>query len=329
MSDLHYFPRYSSKENTVTNNTLQLISRIYEHSVDRASEFLGNLVDTDIPLGCEFQQQTRTSESVPDGSIIQRSFKILIESKLGSGVSTEQLMGHAEAFDDEEVKVLLFLSKEKPNEKRIESIKEDLKKTSPDILFSCNTYDEICDILEDFFSPHETTMRRIADDYISYCSDIDLTNESKYLMRVVPCSVSYDLNGKYGIYYHPSDRGYRKHSYIGIYTQKCIHYIWEIDSVFDVTYDGNELKKVFIDGRDTDDYDQKLIGIIEQAEEDLGHDLYRSHRFFCGKKVHNTNFRKVSKYGIQGARYMNLNDVLDEYGDTSQIAEKLKSETWE
>ena len=57
MSKIHYFQRYSSVENTVTNNTLQLLARIYDYSVSRASQLLTNITDEAIEIGIEINQQ--------------------------------------------------------------------------------------------------------------------------------------------------------------------------------------------------------------------------------------------------------------------------------
>ena len=84
MPKIHYFQRYSSFENTVTNNTLQLLARIYNYSALKASQLLSELTCESIEIGIGINQQERGKESVPDGSIIQKSFKILIESKVYS-----------------------------------------------------------------------------------------------------------------------------------------------------------------------------------------------------------------------------------------------------
>ncbi len=40
MSEIHYFQRYSQKENVITNNTLLLFSRLYNHSPQKFNLFL-------------------------------------------------------------------------------------------------------------------------------------------------------------------------------------------------------------------------------------------------------------------------------------------------
>jgi hypothetical protein len=72
MPKIHHFQRYSSVENTVTNNTLQLLARIYANSTTQASQLLTELTGELIEIGIEINQQERAESSVPDGAIIQR-----------------------------------------------------------------------------------------------------------------------------------------------------------------------------------------------------------------------------------------------------------------
>ena len=59
MAKIHYFQRYSSVENTVTNNTLLLFARIYNYSPVQASKLLTDLADEPIEIGMEIRQQVR------------------------------------------------------------------------------------------------------------------------------------------------------------------------------------------------------------------------------------------------------------------------------
>ena len=112
MSKIHYFQRYSSVENTVTNNTLQLLARIYDYSAAAASSLLTDITGEPVDIGIEIAQQERVGNAVPDGAIIQRSFKILIEAKVDSPPDFDQLVRHAGAFGGEAQKVLLLLTKQ-------------------------------------------------------------------------------------------------------------------------------------------------------------------------------------------------------------------------
>ena len=266
MSKIHYFQRYSSVENTVTNNTLQLLARIYNYSTIQASKILSEITGEPIDIGIEINQQTRGQGAVPDGAIIQRSFKVLIESKVDAGVDINQLIRHAQNFSDESQKVLLLMTKQPIGQADEDKISRQISAVCSGLIFKNTTYEGVCKAIKGQFKEYEYEMNSLVDDYVEYCNDTGLFDQSKFLMRIVPCGESVEINKKYGIYFHPSDRGYTKHSFVGIYANKTVQSVWAIDSVFDIQFDGTTLNKNFIEGRDTNDYDQKINDIIKDAK---------------------------------------------------------------
>ena len=332
MSKIHYFQRYSSVENTVTNNTLQLFARIYNYSTSRASLLLNELIGEPIEIGIEIEQQRRGKESVPDGKIIQRSFKIVIESKVDASPDVGQLQEHLNDFSSEDQKVLLLLTK-KPIEKPIEDedrVSTQLRKKCPDVIFRNVTYENICKAIKPLFKEYEYEMRDLVEDYVEYCNDMNLFDHSQYLMRIVPCGESFEINKRHGIYFHPSDRGYTRHQFVGLYTKKIVRIIWKIDSVFDVAYDENKnkMEKTLIEGRKTDEYDERLVSIIRDAQKECGWDVSSNHRFFCGKPME-TYYEKSTPYGIFGPRLVNIQEVIGDFQGASDVAQKLKNKQWE
>lgn len=327
MSKIHYFQRYSSIENTVTNNTLQLFARIYNYSTSQASLLLEALIEKPIEIGIEIEQQVRGEESVPDGKIIQRSFKIVIESKVDAPHDDGQLLKHLNDFSGEDQKVLLLLTK-KPIEDA-DRISNQLREQCPDVIFRNVTYEKICEAIKPLFKEYEYEMRDLVEDYVEYCNDMNLFDQSRYLMRIVPCGESFEINKRHGIYFHPSDRGYTRHRFVGLYTKKIVQIIWKIDSVFDVAYDENKNKteKTLIEGRETDEYDDRLVAIIRDAQKECGWDVSSNHRFFCGKPME-TNYIKSTPYGIFGPRLVNLQEVIGDFQGASDVAQKLKDKEW-
>ncbi len=327
MSKIHYFQRYSSVENTVTNNTLQLLARIYNYSNSQASKLLSEITGESIEIGIEINQQERAKESVPDGAIIQRSFKVLIESKVDAGVNVDQLLKHAEHFTNESQKILLLLTKQ-PIGQEEENISRAITNKCPGVIFKNITYEAICEAIKGLFRDYEFEMSSLVGDYIEYCNDANLFDQSKFLMRILPCGKSVEINRKYGVYFHPSDRGYTKHSFVGIYANKKVQFIWKIDSVFDVELDDKGLRKTLVQGRNTNEYDEKIINIIKDANTFCEYDIESGHRFFCGLPVE-TDYQKTSSGGIQGARLTNLRDVIGTFTDTADVANKLRGKQWE
>jgi hypothetical protein len=326
--NIHYFQRYSTFENTVTNNTLQLLARIYAYSPHQASRFLSELMDGEpIDIGIEINQQERGSNSVPDGVVLQRSFKVLIESKVDAGIDVDQLIRHSESFSGEDKKYLLLLSRE-PIGHTEDEIKKCLVSIRPDVVFKNVTYETVCKVAASLFRDYEFEMKELTSDYIAYCNELGLFDQSKYLLRIVPCGQSFDINLKHGIYFHPSDRGYTNHQYVGIYKDKAVRALWKLDSVFDVSVRNGQLAKTLIQGRDTDEYDERLKSIIADALTHCGYEIETGHRFFCGEPIE-TYYEKRSTGGIQGARFVNLHEVIGEFADPADVALKLEGMTWE
>ncbi len=329
MSKIHYFQRYSSLENTVTNNTLQLFARIYDYSPARASMFLNRLLGDDeaVGIGLEVHQQTKAKSSIPDGEIRQRSFRVLIESKVDSQTDPKQLLEHARAFKEEDGQRFLLLLTRAPIGAEAHKVQEALARECPGVIFRNATYEQVVDALDDLFQDFERSMRDLAEDYADYCRETGLVDLSRFRLRIVPCGQSFDVNLRHGIYFHPKDWGYSSHRYLGIYKNKAVHAIWEIDSVFDVELDEDGLRKEWVFGRETNDYDGRLVAIIEDAQRECGYEVASGHRFFCGEP-HLTNFVKSSSGGLMGKKLLDLRDFVGEIEGVGAIAAALAGRQW-
>lgn len=311
------------------------MARIYQNSASRASKFLTDITGvTDVTgepveIGIEISQQEKAKKSVPDGTIIQRSFRILIESKIDSEFDEKQLLRHAEGFEGESQQILLLLTKQHIDAKDKHRISKTIGNKYPNVVFCNSTFETICTALRGLFAIHESDMQALSDDYIDYCSDAGMVDQSRFLMRIVPCGKSFDINREYGVYFDPSDRGYRRHDYVGIYKDKAVRVLWKIESVFDVDYEGGRLDKTLIQGCDTDKYDDKLVTVIGDAEVQCGYKIAKGHRFFCGIPIE-TNYIKTSFGGLYGRRFVNLKEKIGDFSDdASEVAEKLKGKHWQ
>src|SRR5665213_62924 len=105
MTEIHYFPRYTQKENFATNNTLLLFYRLYDWSRFRFEKFLSDLLGArdDSPLaslGLQISQQVGTQSSVLDGYLDQAPLRIAIEAKRSASLfDVGQLLKHLTKFD--------------------------------------------------------------------------------------------------------------------------------------------------------------------------------------------------------------------------------------
>ncbi len=329
MSRIHHFQRYSSPENVVTNNTLQLISQIYAYSPMKAKLLLDDLLEEDLEIGLGIYQQLRGKVSVPDGIINQTSFKILIEAKTGTSIGLDQLLRHLESFGKEEKKILVALTIGQIQEKEFLEFSKAINEKCPGVVFKSITFEDICTSVSQIFEKHEHEIFEVIEDYKAYCHENALISQDQHLLRVVPTGASFELNRKYSVYYHPSYRGYTNHAYLGFYKWKEVRSIMKIEAIYDVTLNGNDLAKKVVSGNSSDIFDSQISGIIRETRQELGWDITEDHRFFCASSCCDTSFVKASPGGIQGARYFNLKElgILDR--QTEKIAEQLKNIKWQ
>lgn len=113
---IHYFQRNHEKENVATANTMLLLSRLYQYSSDKffrflKSEFFSDAFEPEIV----FNLQEKSVESIPDATITQESFKIVVETKMSDWFYTDQLLRHLKSFGDEKYKVMITLAPELMN----------------------------------------------------------------------------------------------------------------------------------------------------------------------------------------------------------------------
>lgn len=124
---IHYFQRYHQKENVATANTLLLLSRIYTYSADKffrflKSEYFMDSFDPEIV----FTLQEKSVESIPDATITQEGFKIVVETKMYDWFYSNQLTKHLKSFGDEKNKVLITLSSEPMDKKKLDDFNKKL-----------------------------------------------------------------------------------------------------------------------------------------------------------------------------------------------------------
>lgn len=326
MSKIHYFQRYSQPENAATNNTLQLISKICEYSSYKASELFSDIFSEALYVGLQIEQQKKFSDSIPDAYIMQQGFKIVVEAKIDTAVSDSQIYNHAKCLSGDAGKFILLITKIKTSREQEQRIRDKL--ASNNISFASITYKDLCEKVKKLFNDYEEEILHIVEDYELYCSEVNLIDQSEHMMRIVPCGDSYILNQKYAIYYTPKDRGYSKHTYLGIYKEKSVNTFFKIDSIIQMNFEDEAFTKVTLEGRDTDDYNSRIKDIIVEAKKVCGHNIGNGHIFFCGIQTHATNYRKISPGGIMGARMHNMKERIGEFTTCEDLAEKMKNVTW-
>ena len=336
MSSIHYFQRYSHPENVATNNTMLLLSRLYQDAPNKFNGFLNELLDdNDLAAGVIFKQQQKGKGSIPDGSLSQVSFKVLVETKLHKNFSLHQLTEHLNGFGTEQYQVLLSLSPTQPDKSlksQIEtavSIYNDQHKTS--VKYLPTTFQEIVTKFNNSLEDHDYELIEIINDFEAYCIQDKLITNIEEKMRVVPCGWTLQENFKFNIYYDPADRGYSDHNFLGIYADKAIRGIGKVENIITANLlpSGN-LQIIESNSAVTPQQEQNIIGVIAAAKAINNWDIATGHKFFSVEQFYPTNYRKTSKYPLQGSKFFNLKELLQltNLPSTQEIARILNHLEW-
>lgn len=340
MSGIHYFPRYSQKENMVTNNTLLLFNQLYNNSTDKFKRLINLILEEsgiEIDTTVTFKQQEKGKGSIPDAIIEQESFKVVIETKLYGQQNIEQLANHFNYFSHEDKQVFLWVNKEPITAEYRQEIIDRLNSFNTvndnKICFASTTFRSICRCFKDILNDYDIELKELVDDFESFCSDSALIDNTATKMRVILASATFQQNLEYSIYYAPKERGFQQHKYLGLYKDKAVRAIGEVIGFADYNYDfGSDTIKTVETHLISSTEEQELIikKVIVEAKDKFGFDIAKGHRFFFVKKYYKTDFIKPTKGGLMGQKYFDLAEIkgFDENMSTLQIAEFLKGKEW-
>lgn len=337
---LHYFQRYHGKENVVTSNVMLMLSRLYDYSPSRFFEMLNdNFLDSNESPEVSFMLQPANSNTIPDAAICQKSFKIVIETKLHNQFSKAQLMGHLHSFENEELKVLMTIDARPmdPDLKReLDKEIEDYNKENDTCIFHRNiTFKDLLDMIVASVDERDIDMQRVVQDFSNYCHDEQLIPDSENYMRVIAAGTTLKDNIDLGLYYDQASRGYSNHGYIGLYNKKTVKAIGKLIKVVTATPDGNgDFLFATNDGAEvTQDEKDAYREAVRRGEKYNYTESLNTypHNVFYVDKFYLTDFKKTTPYGIMKSKFFNLKSILNvqQLPSTEEIAEALRGRTWE
>lgn len=177
---IHYFQRYHSKENVDTSNTMLMLSRLYNYNADKFFSMLNTLIlGEDESPEITFDMQVSGDDSVPDAVISQKSFKIVVETKLYNQFGMQQLLNHLQQFGAEEMKVLLTLDPKPMKKTLYDEFAVELKKynaanmgrLSRPIKHVNLTFERLVEAMEDIVDERDTEIAAVLEDFKKYCFD--------------------------------------------------------------------------------------------------------------------------------------------------------------
>ncbi|BEV13717.1 hypothetical protein HBDW_05050 [Herbaspirillum sp. DW155] len=342
MSSIHFFQRYSQKENLVTNNSLLFLSKLHSYNRLKFEKFFSLLCaeeDAAVPdISLHFKQQIGTERSILDGYIYQEGFKIAIETKLGPNFRIEQLRNHLSHFKQgQPQQYLLLLSTNGPalSQEEIRSLQRD-ESGGPQILQT--SFEKVISHFRRCLSEHDEEMLALAADFEAFCSEEKLLDTDSHTIFAPPCGRSFRENIRYKLYYCPSTWSRRHSAYLGIYHQKGIRALGKISKVVicDINLEKNTVEAVDAKRKRpssailTSEEIARIIAVAREAKENNGWDLTTETQFFLCDEMVACDFRKESDGGIMGHRYLDLKNYLASIPDNlEEIARGLSERKWQ
>lgn len=96
-----------------TANTMLLLSRLYSYSSDKFFRFLKTEYFSDsFNPEITFRLQEKSVDSIPDETITQESFKVVVETKMFDWFHDDQLLHHLNSFGDKKYNLMITLAPE-------------------------------------------------------------------------------------------------------------------------------------------------------------------------------------------------------------------------
>lgn len=333
---IHYFQRYHSKENVATANTMLLLSRLYSYSSDKFFRFLKSEYFSDaFEPELVFNLQEKSEESIPDATITQEGFKLVVETKMSDWFYTDQLMRHLKSFKDEKNKVLITIAPELMAEEKKATFEKELKKYNADqkipVMHVNTTFEIVAEAIRGVLDDRDYEMQDMLYDYLNYCyyDGLIVVSDSWKWMRVQLAGTTFKFNMANNLYYDDIERGFRAHDYLGLYTGKSVRAIGKISDIVTAVRDGTGALTYSVEKGQLTDAMKKQITFAIKDGKNYGYEL-ESTRYFFVEKFFETDYKKSTPYAPRGSRIFDLTQTLgvDSLPPLSVIAEQLKAITW-
>ncbi len=336
MSAISMFQEYSQKENHATNNTLLILSLLAKHSPIRFEQVLKSilLIDLDddktLKVGLSFAQQVKEQASIPDAYIQQLPFNLYIETKLGEQ-SEEQVQRHLQSIAAKSEfslhSWLLSLTIAPMSQDKIIYYKTIASEKS--VCFAATTFADILNAMKDVCRDHDDYLNEIIGEYESCMRVQGLLGERWRWLVVFPCGTSLEANQKFGIYSEPTERNqkWKSSKFLGLYTNKKVHYIGVISTVVQAKVINNVLLDIKVEyGQIEKTHEERILNFVRTANY---YEFTNSTRFYLMDEKSPINFIKSSKGGSQQHRYIDLCEYgIKKDADLKQVVAVLEGKEY-
>ena len=332
MRSVHYFQRFHGRENTHSANACLLLSRLYDYDNELFYNVLSSLfvIETeDLSTHFVLQERRNGRHSVPDFSIFQPSFKLVVEAKEAADrFNYQQLENHAEGLNSEQTRhkfLVLLAPSFGPNDS---SSVEILKNRFKDISFLQVRYVDLYETIRDTLTDiRDDDMIAILEDYYDYCQEERLIDKSGETITVRLSGDTLEHNTKFSLYYDGNKSKWNGFSYIGLYNKKSVKFVGKIKSVYLVSGPGPAIERL---DKGTI-LDEDRIKIEQSFQEKHGSYSNDSYIYYLVDKFSEVvNFKKVSLRGLYGKKKFYLSNYgLKDGASSDEVAAALSNKTWE
>lgn len=275
-------------------------------------------------------------DSIPDATITQEGFKIVVETKLTDWFYSDQLMRHLKSFGDEKYKVMITLASELMNEDKKADFEKQLQEynaTQTHPVFHINTtFEYLANAVQEVIDDRDYEMQEVLDDYLNYCYTDGLIaiSDSWKFLRMQLAGTTFDFNIRENIYYDNADRGFRAHDYLGLYKNKSIRAIGKVCARITAVEKEGIIQFNTEIGELTEERKQKIMDAIIDGDSH-GYDLRTiDHRYFFVEQFYETDFKKITPRAPMGTRIFDLTQILDDENipEVQELSEILKTKSW-
>lgn len=296
-----------------TANTMLLLSRLYSYSSDKFFRFLKSEYFSDsFNPEIVFTLQEKSVDSIPDATITQESFKIVVETKMSDWFYEDQLLRHLNSFSDEKYKVMITLAPELMEESKKTAFEEKLKQHNESqrypVIHINTTFEAMANAIGEILDDRDYDMQDVLADYLNYCYTdglIPVSDAWKY-MRMQLAGATFDFNIRANVYYDKAERGFRAHDTLALYKNKSVRAIGKVIARITAIETEDGIKYNVEYGELTDEKKEVIAQALADGDSH-GYDLRTiEHRYFFVEKFYETDFKKITPRAPMGTRILIL-----------------------
>ena len=328
--EISIFADYKQHENSTTNYCGLMMKLLYEESPKLFEEFLYVILQPYLKpkVGPSFKQQDKQAKSIPDLSIIQNSYSIFFETKIGDWFYSKQIEKHLNGLGkNADIKALILLSNFEfdPEKKYDKEIKRAQKKN---IIIKPLSFEEFVNSLQ--VVCHSENLANLLEEFKLYLDRKDLWPKWKYLLDVVNCAGSQNEVNQ-NVYMCPTtgaSYSHRRAKYFGSYSNKIVDKVFEITA--NVIIEPNR-KDVTIQWKNSSlkdsDVKREALNKINLFPSRLHENLTTPIQMFILNNGFNTSFMKESKGGMFTSKQY-FWDIAEDCKGSQDLANKLNGRNW-